>query len=90
MIPLTPGREVVLIRQYRHGTREVTLEIPGGILEAGDTPSAAARRELGEETGYAAAEMISLGCVHPNPAFLENRCHTFLARNARPAPRSPR
>lgn len=85
VIPLTPGREVVLIRQYRHGTREVTLEIPGGIVEAGDTPTAAARRELGEETGYAAAEMISLGCVHPNPAFLENRCHTFLARNARPA-----
>jgi 8-oxo-dGTP pyrophosphatase MutT (NUDIX family) len=83
VIPVTPEREVVLIRQYRHGTREVTLEIPGGIIEPGDSPQAAARRELREETGYEAGEMVGLGFVHPNPAFLDNRCYTFIARNAR-------
>jgi 8-oxo-dGTP pyrophosphatase MutT (NUDIX family) len=83
VIPVTPEREVVLIRQYRHGTREVTLEIPGGIIEPGDSPQAAARRELREETGYEAGEMVGLGFVHPNPAFLDNRCYTFIARDAR-------
>ncbi len=81
VIPLTPDREVVLIRQYRHGTRENTLEIPGGLVEPGDTPEAAARRELAEETGYQERELSCLGYVHPNPAILNNRCHTFLARD---------
>ncbi|MGD2127446.1 MAG: NUDIX hydrolase [Desulfobacteraceae bacterium] len=81
VIPLTPQNEVVLIRQYRHGTREITLEIPGGIVEQHDSPEEAARRELLEETGYKASEMVSLGFVHPNPAFLNNRCYTYLAKN---------
>jgi 8-oxo-dGTP pyrophosphatase MutT (NUDIX family) len=80
VIPLTPRNEVVLIRQYRHGIRESTLEIPGGIVEESDTPEAAARRELIEETGYKESEMQLLGSVHPNPAFLTNRCHTFVAK----------
>lgn len=82
VIPITPEQEVVLIRQYRHGTREVTLEIPGGIVEPGDSPLEAARRELREETGYEAGELIELGFVHPNPAFLDNRCYFFLAQGA--------
>ncbi|MBW1722809.1 MAG: NUDIX hydrolase [Deltaproteobacteria bacterium] len=85
VIPVTPGGDVVLIQQYRHGLREVTLEIPGGIIEASDTPQEAARRELREETGYEAEEMIELGCVHPNPAFLNNTCTTFLAKGVYPA-----
>lgn len=84
VIPVTAAKEVVLIRQYRHGTREVTLEIPGGIVEPGDSPLEAARRELREETGYAAGELIELGFVHPNPAFLDNRCYFFLAPDAAP------
>ena len=81
VIPLTAQNEVVLIRQYRHGIRENTLEIPGGIIEQDDTPEEAARRELGEETGYQESTMILLGQVHPNPAFLNNQCHTYLARD---------
>ena len=86
VIPLTPEDQVVLIRQYRHGTEEVSLEIPGGMVDDEDgDPSATARRELLEETGYAAEELVPIGRVAPNPAFLDNHCHTFLARNARPA-----
>ena len=81
VIPLTPAGEVVLIRQYRHGIRDIALEIPGGLVDPGDSPLAAARRELREETGYGEEDMISLGSVHPNPAIQDNRCHTFLARN---------
>jgi ADP-ribose pyrophosphatase len=81
VIPLTPDNQVVLIRQYRHGTRKITLEIPGGIVESSDTPEEAARRELREETGFCESEMISLGKVRPNPAFLNNHCYTFVARN---------
>lgn len=81
VIPITPRNEVVLIRQYRHGTREITLEIPGGIFEPNDTLEETARRELFEETGYQGSEMVLLGQVHPNPAFLNNQCYTYLARN---------
>jgi ADP-ribose pyrophosphatase len=79
VIPLTQAGEVILIRQYRHGIREVTLEIPGGMVEAADTPLAAAKRELLEETGFQGETWVDLGCVHPNPAIQDNRCHTFLA-----------
>jgi 8-oxo-dGTP pyrophosphatase MutT (NUDIX family) len=81
VIPLTPENEVVLIRQYRHGLQEITLEIPGGILEPGDSPAQAAQRELSEETGYEDGQWIALDYVYPNPAFLNNRCYTFLAKN---------
>lgn len=81
IIPLTPQNEVVMVRQYRHGTRDVTLEIPGGLVEHNDNAEKAARRELFEETGYQASEMILLGSVHPNPAIQNNLCYTFLARD---------
>jgi len=72
------------VRQYRHGTQCVTLEIPGGLLEPGDTPETAAIRELYEETGYKAWGLINLGNVHPNPAIQNNRCYTYLAKDVFP------
>jgi 8-oxo-dGTP pyrophosphatase MutT (NUDIX family) len=83
IIPLTDDGQVVLIRQFRHGTRNVTLEIPGGVVEAHETPEAAAVRELSEETGYVPAWVKSLGFVSPNPAIQGNRSHTFLAEGCR-------
>ncbi len=81
VIPLTPQKEVILIRQYRHGIRDLTLEIPGGLVEGEDSPEQAAKRELCEETGYRASEMIPLGNVLPNPAIQNNRCYTFVAKD---------
>ncbi len=84
VIALTDRNEVVLVRQFRAGTRSVTLEIPGGGVEKADrTPLAAARRELREETGHAARSWKRLGAVRPNPAFQSNLCTTFLARGCR-------
>ena len=85
IIPVTPAGEIVMVRQFRHGTAEFTLEVPGGMVDPGEELLATARRELLEETGYTAERMIPLGAVSPNPAFLNNRCHTFLALDATPA-----
>ena len=83
VVPLTADGKIVVIRQYRHGTDEVSLEIPGGMADPEDgTLADAARRELLEETGYAAAEIIPIGHVAANPAIQNNRCHTFLALGA--------
>ena len=84
IIPLTPKNDVVLIHQYRLGIRDITLEIPGGLVEQADTPEEAAHRELWEETGYREETLIPLGAIHPNPAIQNNLCYTFLARNALP------
>lgn len=83
VIPVTPEGKIVFIHQFRHGTEAVTLEIPGGIVDDADgDPAVAARRELLEETGYAAGDIIHIGSVEPNPAFLNNQCHTYLALDA--------
>ncbi len=79
VIPLTSDHQVVMIRQYRHGARKVTLEIPGGLVDSGDTPESAAARELLEETGYQAEALVQIGVVNPNPAVFSNRCCTFIA-----------
>jgi len=81
IIPLTADGRVILVRQFRMGTKDFSLEIPGGMLDEGDHPAGAAARELLEETGYAGEEPILLGVVHPNPAIQTNRCYTFLIKN---------
>jgi 8-oxo-dGTP pyrophosphatase MutT (NUDIX family) len=83
IIPLTPDEQVVMVEQWRHGTRSVHLETPGGLMEQGENPEQSARRELLEETGYEAGEIVRLGTVHPNPAIQNNIQHYILAKDCR-------
>ncbi len=81
VIPMTSDEKVILVKQFRFGTKDFSLEIPGGMVDAGESPAQAARRELLEETGYAGDESILLGMVHPNPAIHTNRCYSYLIKN---------
>ncbi len=74
---------VLLVTQFRFGTRAMTHEIPGGAIDPGETPLEAAQRELREETGFQADEWVEVGVVEPNPAIQGNRCTTFVARGLR-------
>lgn len=82
VVALTVDGHIVLVRQFRYGIDEFSLEVPGGVIEAGEDPVAAGLRELREETGYSGAPAKLLGCVHPNPAIQSNRCHFVLVEAA--------
>jgi ADP-ribose pyrophosphatase len=75
------GRKFVMVRQWRHGSRELSLEFPGGVFEKGENAETAARRELKEETGYNAGKIRKLGEFSPNPAIMSNKVHFFLAED---------
>lgn len=77
----TPAGQVILVRQFRFGSGEEGLELPGGVVDPGETPAQAIARELEEETGHRATTIESLGWLWPNPAHFTNRVHTFIARD---------
>lgn len=85
VIALTGDDRVVLLRQFRAGIARVCLEIPGGMIEPGEEPVAAAVRELAEETGYGGGTWQLLGKVCPNPAIQGNTLYTVLARGVAPS-----
>ncbi len=74
-------RFFITVTQYRHGTEQLYHEFPGGVIEQGEEPRAAALRELLEETGYTAGILELLGTFSPNPAFMDNTQYVFLAQN---------
>ena len=78
------GREFVMVRQWRHGAEEMSLEFPGGVFARGEDPAAGAARELREETGYTAGKIEKLGEFNPNPAIMSNKVHFFLALDLKP------
>jgi ADP-ribose pyrophosphatase len=85
VLALTGDDRLVLVNQYRYGIDDFSWEIPGGVIERGEDPVAAGVRELLEETGYSGRDARLLASVHPNPAFLSNRCHLVLVEDCRPS-----
>ncbi len=81
VVALTTDLRLVLVRQFRYGIDEFSLEIPGGVIDRGEDPIVAGLRELREETGYVGGQARLLGSVHPNPAMQNNRCHLVLVEN---------
>ena len=73
------GEDFLMVRQWRHGEKGLSVEFPGGVVDAGEDPLDAARRELKEETGATAKQLTKLGVMNPNPALFSNHVHVFLA-----------
>jgi ADP-ribose pyrophosphatase len=84
LLPITTNNEAVMVRQYRHGSQRITLEMPGGLIDDGEDPATAALRECLEETGYRARSAQPLGVVNPNPALFSHRLYSFYARGVEP------
>ena len=81
ILPILSDGRLVLIEQYRHSVGEVLLELPAGTLEAGEDPSECAGRELQEEIGMAARQLIPLGEQWPAPGFCNERQYLFCAQD---------
>ncbi|MBT8352909.1 MAG: NUDIX hydrolase [Desulfofustis sp.] len=82
IIARTPDNKILLIRQFRYGTKRMELEIPGGMIDPGEDPVGAGCRELLEETGFAGQSAKIIGKVCPNPAIQGNSCYTVLVEHA--------
>lgn len=82
VVALTKDNEVVLVRQYRHGVREFSLEFPGGIVDDDENPLEGVRRELMEETGYSVGNIVEVGRIYPNPAIQHNTLFCYFATDA--------
>jgi ADP-ribose pyrophosphatase len=78
VVPITRQNQVLMVKQFRYGTGQETLEFPAGAIESGQTPMDAVKRELLEETGGLGL-VAETGSTHPNPAFLNNICYHFVA-----------
>ena len=78
VLPITEDNEIILVRQFRYGTKKFSLEPPGGVVENGEDPILAGQRELLEETGYSGKNPKIIGTVFPNAAIMANRCYFLL------------
>ncbi|WP_009543136.1 NUDIX hydrolase [Crocosphaera subtropica] len=82
ILPITPHQEIVFVRQYRHGVQEILLELPAGTFDPKKEDSfSAAKRELEEETGYIAQELIFMTTIYDNPVKDDNKIHIFVGLN---------
>lgn len=73
------GENFLMVKQWRHGENNLSIEFPGGVVEKNESPLDAAARELKEETGFKAEKLVYLGKMNPNPALMSNHVHFVLA-----------
>ena len=85
VVAVTTQGQVILVEQERHATQQPSLEFVAGLLDAGENPQHAAARELGEETGYEAAELQELAWYYTDPAILTNKVTLFFAAGCVPS-----
>jgi ADP-ribose pyrophosphatase len=83
-VALTPERQIVLVRQYKHGIGRIVLEMPAGMIDADEAPEACVVRELAEETGYAGDPPRLLRSLYADPTSSNASFHVFLIENAVP------
>jgi ADP-ribose pyrophosphatase len=86
VVPFVSDREVLLIRQYRHATGGMLLEVPAGKLDPGEPPEACAARELEEEAGQRTGRLVRTGAIWTTPGFCDERIHLFAAFELAPVP----
>lgn len=79
-VALTKDNQMILVRQYRFAADIISLEIPGGVIDDGEAPEAAIKRELLEETGYSFETCELIATLYPNPATSTNKTFTYLLK----------
>lgn len=82
-VAITEDNKVLMVHQYRHAAEIVSLEIPGGVIDPGEEPQQAMRRELLEETGYQFDDFELLSVVYANPSTANNHTYCYLARGGK-------
>jgi 8-oxo-dGTP pyrophosphatase MutT (NUDIX family) len=81
LLEVAGKKHFLMVRQWRHGSQELSLEFPGGVIEKGESDYDGAGRELEEETAYRAGKLIKMGAMSPNPAIMSNRVHYYVAED---------
>jgi ADP-ribose pyrophosphatase len=82
-LAITNDNKVLMVKQYRHAAEIISLEVPGGVVEEGETPEQAIKRELLEETGYDFHDIELVSTLYPNPSTANNKCYFFLAKGGK-------
>ncbi|EAX46606.1 NUDIX hydrolase [Thermosinus carboxydivorans Nor1] len=89
IVPVLSDGRIVLVRQYRHATRQVMLEIPAGKLAKGEDPDVCAARELEEETGFISRSLCKVATVYTTPGFTDEIMHLYVAQQLEPSVQRP-